>query len=214
MRFTGSNIQGIRRRPVVDPDANDLKFVVDIVPYGEPMIYVTLQNQPRIALFGKTLNLERPLFASAWNNRLMLVSDSAEDDIRLFYRDPRTDQTTITSTDDEIVRLIQFLAFQPGPGYEAPGLDFSYSEVVGALSAIQEAGGVDAVFASEQDRLFAALVNAQKTRTVTDRPEAEGDPEIEYELPPIVAQSDPQGPRERKSLVVPIQRAGDNGSGS
>ena len=214
LRFTGSNMQGIRRRPVVDADANEVKFVVDIVPYGDPMIYCTLQRQPRIALFGDDLTLERPLFASAWNDRFMLVADSPEQDIRLFYRDPRTNETTVTSADDEIVRLIQFLAFQPGPGYDAPGLDFSYSEVVGALSAIQECGGIDAVFASEQDRLFANLVAAQKTRTVTDRPESEGDPEVEYELPPIVAQSDTQGPRERKSLVVPIERTTDNGSGS
>ena len=215
-RFNGSVIQGIRRVPVVSEDSREVKFVIDIIPYGDPMIYVTLQGQARIALFGENLTLQKPLVVTAWDNRLMIIADSYTDDIRLRYRDPATGRSTTTRADEDLLDLIQLLAFEQTPGYDIAGLDFSYSEVVGALSAIQESRGVDAAFVTEQDRLMAALLAASSTRTVTDRPETAGQAEHEYELPPLIATGDVERPTERKSLVVPIDReakgAGDSGS--
>lgn len=215
-QFTGYTAQDIRRVAMVDEESDEVKFVVDLVPYGEPMIYVALQRQPRVALFGDDLALEKPLLASAWNNRFMLAADSPTEQIRMFYRDPRTGQTSITTVDEDLLRLIQTLAFTPTHQNDPVGLGFSYSEVVGALSAIQESKALDAGFVTEQERLTAALLAASETYTVADRPETEGQTQEEFELPPIVptGQDVGRGPQERKSLVVPIERPAANQDGS
>ncbi|MEO0482332.1 MAG: flagellar basal body P-ring protein FlgI [Planctomycetota bacterium] len=199
------NLQGISRRAV------EGKFVMDVVPYGPPMIYVTQQGLPRIVLFGSNLQLTRGAFVDAWSDRLMLDSESsAADEVRLFYRDYRTGRATTQTLPPQVDTLVRYLAHNPTPERPTagprlgPGLSLTYSEVVGALYAIYEDGGVNASFATERDRLLADLLDAGRAQFVEDRPESADDEEIILFEAPEEGEKPKKGPR--KPLVVPLNR--------
>lgn len=197
-------LRGVSRVLVED------SFFLDIIPYGEPLIYITQQNEPRIALFGEQLNLTKPLLASAWSDRLMLIAEDYSSPVRLYYRD---DQTRTTSTMNEVPEslpeLIELMAHAPTPEDPRPGLGFSYAQVVGALYQISEDKGVNAAFTTEQDRLLAELLGAVRSEEIAIRPESAQSDEV---LVPI---DDPTNPvvgeneavrRERRTLLVPVVR--------
>lgn len=170
----------IERRTVgVDPSRP--RFYLDLVPARNPLIYVTQQGEPRIVLFGgrpigesaEPLRLKRPLLVSAWNNRLMLSAESITDPIRLFYapdRPGRPIPPTQMQISDKLVETIILFAHTTTPDDPAPGLDMTFSEVVGALYEIQRQGGIEAVFATEADRLGAEVYQASRGTVIEDRP--------------------------------------------
>ncbi len=149
------------------------KFFLDIVPFGEPLIYITQQNEPRIVLFGENLELSKPLLASAWSDRLMMIAEESSSPIRLYYRDDQT-RTTLTINDvpGSLPELIKLFAQTPTPEDPRAGLSMSYSQVVGALYSIYSDEGIRATFTTEQDRLLADLLNSVKTEEITMRPES------------------------------------------
>lgn len=171
LRIPARTMQGIQRITIPG------KFVLDIAPFGDPLVYVTQQGTPRIVLFGKDLELRRPLLATAWDDRLMITSDSALDPPRLRYEDYKTGRVRIEQVSPSLADLVVFMAKDPQPEDEKPGLGMSYSEVVGALYAIYDAGATPAAFATETDRLMAELVEAARTGTILDRPETAADKE-------------------------------------
>lgn len=198
----GATLQGVERRMISD------KFLLDIVPFGEPLIYITQHGEPRIVLFGENLKLERPMFVSTWSNRLMIAADSESDDIRLYYQDWRTDQVTQKVISDDLVEFIHFAAHSPTPDDPRPGLSMTYSEVVGALHALYEAQGVaNAGFATEQDRLMASLLAAAEGAASKERPElSDGKRDLLIFDRPKPKTDEPQdGP----SLVEPISPKAD-----
>lgn len=186
------------------------KFFLDIVPFGDPLIYVTQQREPRIVLFGRDLRLKKPLLASAWSDRLMLVADDSQSPIRLYYRnDARKTTSTMNDVPPGMPNLIGLMAHLPTPEEPQPGLGFSYSQVVGALYEIYADKGVDAAFTTEEDRLVAELLSSIKTEQVTMRPESAADQEI------MVPIDDPASPvlgeneavrRDRRTLLVPVPK--------
>jgi len=82
----------------------------------------------------------------------------------------------------------------------------SYSEIVGALSAIEDGKGTRAAFATETDRLHAQLASARSSRQIAERPETPQDRELvilhrqEEQAAPTPTNKPAQGPR-----IVPIQ---------
>ncbi len=196
IEMAGDSIQGVRRIRVPG------KFILDIVPAGDELIYITQQGTPRIVLFGSSIELNRPLLMSAWSDRLMISAESATDDIRLYYRDLRTGRGAAHKPGNSLENLIRFMAQQPSPEDPRPGLGLTYSEVVGALYAIQQAGGVNAAFATEQDKLLAAVLKASESGRIEDRPETGHDaPElVVYDA----VKARPAAPEEKPSLVEPL----------
>jgi len=184
----------IERRVVPD------KFVVDVVPAAEPMVYVTMQKTPRIVIFGSSLEVRRPVFIEAWNGRLMLSATEPTQRVRVYYRDPRSDQASTGEVRPELVELVEYMAHKTTPEEPAPGLDFSYSEVVGALSIILDKGGAIATFVPETDRLALALLRSRQTEMGEDRPEISDDgpqPEATYDQgtvdwPSLMATPEPE----------------------
>ncbi len=195
--LAGGAIQGVQRTVIGD------KFLLDQVPAGDPLIYITQQGTPRVTLLGANLDLPRPLLVSAWSGRLMLAADSPTDDVRVYYRDPRTERATTGKPGNTLPELVKFMAHTPTPEQPEPGLAMTYSEVVGALYAIQQAGGVQAAFATEQDRLLAVLLKSSQAPGVEERPETPGDePALRVYEPVQPAQ--PQTPPEKPTLVEPL----------
>ena len=197
-------VRGISRVLVSD------SFFLDIIPFGEPLVYITQQKEPRIALFGSDLQLSKPLLASAWSDRLMLVAEDIYSPVRLYYRN---DQQRVTSTlnevPEELPRLIELLAHQPTPEDPRPGLGFSYAQVVGALYQISKDKGVDAAFTTEQDRLLANLLNSVQSDEITMRAETENSEEIMVPIDDptqsVVGENEAVR-RERRTLLVPVVR--------
>ncbi len=186
------------------------KFFLDIVPFGDPLIYVTQQHEPRIVLFGQDLRLKKPLLATAWSDRLMLVADDDTSPIRLYYRDDaRRTASTMSDVPPGMPNLIGLLAHQPTPENPEPGLGFSYSQVVGALYQIYSDEGVDAAFTTEEDRLLAELLSSVQTEEVTMRPESAASEEVLVPVDdpskPVVGQNEAVR-RERRTLLVPVPK--------
>lgn len=193
------SLQGVQR--VTIPG----KFVLDVVPYGSPLVYVTQQGTPRVVLFGERLEIERPLLASAWNDRLLIVADSASQEPRLRYEDYRTGRVRVETVSPSLPELVLLMAGDPRPEDERQGLGLSYSETVGALYALYDAGAIPAAFATETDRLMAELVEAARTGRVLERPEtiaAKETPEVEGDL--VVDVQYLKAERARKPQVVPL----------
>lgn len=169
-------------RVVVADNPRFPKFYIDLVPSSEPLIYITQQGEPRIVLFGGTgtgfaarrdsIKLDKPLFVSAWSDRLLLNADTEAAPVKVYYQDPRTGRRVQENTaPDQVGALLQYMAHTPTPEDPAPGLGFSYSETVGALYEIHRQDGIQALFATEEDRLRAAVWDASKSTQIDDRPE-------------------------------------------
>ena len=184
------------------------KFYLDIVPYGEPLIYVTQQNEPRIVLFGEQLSLQKPLLASAWSDRLMLIAENSDTPIRMYYRNDVTrTSSTMSDVPASLPKLIELFAHTPTPEDPRAGLSMSYSQVVGAMYQIYNDRGVLAAFTTEEDRLLADLLSSVKTEEVAMRPESDNAESV------MVPVDDPSAPvvgeneaikRTRRTLLVPV----------
>jgi hypothetical protein len=195
----GGGLPGIERRLIAG------KFFLDIVPMGEPLIYITQQRQPRIVLFGRGVSLERPLVVSLWSRRFMLAADSPTEQIRLYYQDARTGSTTNVKVDADIPAFLETLARDSSEADPRPGLGMSYSEVVGVLYGLNMQGGIRGGFASERDKLRAELLDAATSGAKKLRPETDADREeiLVFERPVITEGAKPA--ENVKPRIIPIQ---------
>ncbi len=216
MNLPAGTIQSVSRVPMYG------KFLLDRVPVGDPLIYVTQQGAPRIVLFGDALKVEKPTLVSAWSDRLMLVAESETDDPRVFYRAVpgkaiRLDSVTYRSTyqgrlDDDVTDLIDFLAREWTADQQMVGLGLTFSEVVGALHEFYKAGAISASFATERDRLIADLLASSEEETVEVRPETPGDRRelVVFSERDLTPQAKPK-PTGDDGLLVPIERNAPSG---
>lgn len=167
--MSGATIHGVERRLIGD------KFALDRVLGGPPLVYVTQQRAPRVVVFGDGPRVTEGAFASIWTDRLMLLNDSSSNEPRIYYRDYRTTRVTQTNVPSDLTDLVEFFGRRPSPQDPRPGLDLSYSEVVGALYGLQTAGAINAAFATERDKLMAQLLDANQRALVEERPETAAD---------------------------------------
>jgi hypothetical protein len=70
MNLPAGTIQSVSRVPMYG------KFLLDRVPVGDPLIYVTQQGARGSCCSASGSKIEKPSFVSAWSDRLMLVSES------------------------------------------------------------------------------------------------------------------------------------------
>jgi len=201
MAFPGNTLQGIERRLIED------KFLLDIVPFGEPMIYIAQQGRPRIVLFGKDLSFTKPAVVAAWSDRLMMTSEEGSDYVRVYYKAPLADVPVKQQSRPGLAEMTMFFAKKTNPADPRPGLNMSYSEVVGALHAIFKGGATRAAFATETDKLKAQLLIAASSLSVVERPETPGDKELIVLSKPSSMEPTavPQGPTADKIEIVPIK---------
>lgn len=167
--MSGATIHGVERRLIGE------KFALDRVRGGPPLVYVTQQLAPRVVVFGDAPRVTEGAFASIWTDRMMLLNDSSSNEPRIYYRDYRTSRVTQTNVPSDLTDLVEFFGRRPSPQDPRPGLDLSYSEVVGALYGLQAAGAINAAFATERDKLMAQLLDANQRALVEERPETAAD---------------------------------------
>jgi hypothetical protein len=147
------------------------KFAIDLVPSAEPMVYATLQKEPRVVIFGDDLEVRRPVFVSVWDDRLMLSAQSESEPLKVFYKDFRTGRNSQGESPATMADIVEYLAHHTTPEEPAPGLNLSYSEVVGALAVMLQKGAAAAPFVPESDKLDLELIRARQTESGPDRPE-------------------------------------------
>ena len=176
-----------RRDPIVLSYDIDQKFTLNLVPSETPMIYVSQTGEPRIVLFGKALEVERPMFIEAWSDRLLMKADTPTEELEVFFREgegvpPQTDMVS-----PDVAELIAYLGHKSTIEAPAPGIGLSYGETIGAIHQLWRNGYIEADFKAEQDRVLAAIVRAQQFEESEDRPEFESDiPEPEEDEDPDV----------------------------
>lgn len=199
-RLPPGSLQGVEREMVAG------KFFLDIVPIGAPLIYVTQQGQPRIVLFGEDPRMIKPSTISAWNDRLLMVADTPNSSIRVMYKSSKDERPVTRTAPDTMRELILFLARAADPADPTPGLGMTYSEVVGALYAIQQAGGTNAQFATERDRLKGLILEAASGRQTKERPETPNEPDDLILLKPASPSEHliPKPDTNEKPKIVPL----------
>lgn len=200
-RISPGNAQGVERIDVGG------RFSLDVLPFGEPMVFVTLQGVPRVAVFGREAEVRRPMTVAAWDNRLMMRADDPAGEVLLRYEDDRTSRVVQQRVSHELVDLVLFLARGGSVSDFGRGLGFTYSEVVGALAAIRDEGATEAVFATEDDRLRGMLLVAQD-QNVADRPGLLNDAGVEIDLSDLepIDGSRPAPAKATEGWVQPIER--------
>jgi hypothetical protein len=190
-------VQGVQRRVVAG------KFLVDIVPVGEPLIYVTQQDRPRIVLFGEGMEIANPAVIPVWEDRLLIKRDAGESTASILWRGPGMDRATTHSVRATIPDLIEFLAREAFPGDTQSGLNLTYSEVIGVLDAVQRAGGTAAAMTTERNKLKADLLTAAAAGQVRHRPETPADREVVVVREPASLKGDAPG-ADDTPRIVPI----------
>ncbi|MHC4947493.1 MAG: flagellar basal body P-ring protein FlgI [Planctomycetota bacterium] len=160
-----------RGDPYLRRAAVDGKFLLDVVDSERPLIYIAQAGQPRIVLFGRDLELERPITMQAWSNRLIVKGDVEEDLVEVYYRQTEADAGVINQVEPRLEPFVQFLGHTTTVEHPRIGLGLSYGETVGAIHQIWSQDYIDADFKAEQDRILAAIIRAQREAVVTERPE-------------------------------------------
>lgn len=198
-----SGLQGVQRRTISG------KFLMDVVPAGNQLVYVTQQGRPRIVLFGKDQGLAAALTASVWNDRLLMRREPGEPDVSVQWRSPdgRVEHLKFRATAPD---MVEFLARSNEPGTERPGLGLTYSQVVGVLDAVQQAGGLAGALATEENRLKADLLAAANAGEIKQRPETPGEREIVVVRRPAALAGGGTAEAAGGPRVVPITPAAGN----
>jgi hypothetical protein len=201
LAFPGNSLVGVERRLIED------KFLLDIVPFGPPLIYIAQQGRPRVVLFGENLAVSRPSVVTAWSDRLMMTAEENSQSLRVYYLAQGASRPVIQQTRDTLPEIVGFLAKKSISGDPRPGLDLSYSDVVGALHEMFKAGATNAAFATETDKLKSQLLAASSSLSVSERPESPEDKEVVILNRPAAMEpkTTPQGPEGAKPQVVPIK---------
>jgi len=169
--------------PFITRHAVDEKFVLDIIDSDKPLIYITQIGQPRIAVFGRDLSLERPLLVDAWSGRFIVQGEAGSDLVEVFYRAEDGASRIIERADPRLEEFIQFLGHTKTIEHPKIGLGLSYGETIAALHQIWREKYINADFKAQQDRVLAAIARQMRQRRVDERPEF-SDPDFDILRPP------------------------------
>lgn len=164
-----------RRDPIVLAYNIDQKFTLNMVPSDSPMIYVAQTGEPRIVLFGKALEVERPMFLEAWSDRLLMKAEADTPKIEVFFRESEDVPAQTDMVSPDVAQLIGYLGHQSTIEAPAPGIGLTYGETIGALHQLWRAGYIPADFKAEQDRVLSAILLAGQSEESEERPEFEAD---------------------------------------
>lgn len=156
-------------------DAGRTKFILDVVPSDKPMVYVTQQHVPRIAVFGQLTAFNAPMLAQLWDNRLMIRQNAAGEPIDVYYQAPNeTAGKTVPIKAPSLAALVFLLAHNPPSGSEQLGFNFSYSQVVNVLYLLEKQGALPCSVELQLNPFASLIARAREDTGATFRPETTG----------------------------------------
>lgn len=209
--LSGRSDQGIERRQASG------KFLIDIVPFGEPLVYVSTSDVARIAIFGQERSLRPERFASVWNDQIMVRTGPIGSSARAYVEQSTQPGSAPSGVQVELPtdvdRFVEALALRSQGRGSPAGLGLGYAQVVGVLAAADAGGMLPGGFATERDRFAAELLKAAQTDLGVDRPATSAEREQQTELERLMRtglEGDGATPtaselRRRRSLVVPVR---------
>ncbi len=156
----------------------DAAFSLYTVPSASPMVYVTQQDRPEIAVFGDGIELRRPILISTWEGRLIFAADSHDAPIRVYYREQRNGREHTLEAAHDLVGFIRFLGTRADPTTADPSLALSFDQTVSALHALHSGSGlVDsrgqaAPLVMQTDAITQRLIRASRSVAPIERPDS------------------------------------------
>ena len=178
-------------------EPGDQKVALDFVhSRGAPLIYATMRDIPRIAIFGSIPKLRLPMTFAAMDNHFMIASGQVGRDVTIFYREGSRRDPVQLICPSNLVDVIARLAGQIDDG--TGQLDFTYAEVLAILQGLSDQHRLTVMSLSGQELAAALMIqevpevlNAIDTAPVLDRGRPQGDNAApKLDAPP----AKPQGP--------------------
>jgi hypothetical protein len=112
------------------------KFILDIVPSkGPPLNFATRRGASRLAIFGNKPSLDTPSTFATLGNRLTITSQTGDNAVKIFYRDPTVPRPTPVLSKPDIAEIVARLG-GVGPAEQQQKFNFSYGEIVSVLQAM------------------------------------------------------------------------------
>jgi flagellar basal body P-ring protein FlgI len=177
--------------PMIDrvPVGNQrLKFVLDRVPSETPLIYVTAERRPRLAVFDTGIVFDQTMLTRLWDNRLMLRVEEPGGPLEVFFQKPGEVEGETYQLRPDLATLIFFLAHEPTDRLPQPGLGLSYSDVVNIVHDLCRRGVIDAPFEARRNALASRVAQARRDYQA-GRPEVTPlDPDADLEEIPAVGE--------------------------
>jgi flagellar basal body P-ring protein FlgI len=161
-------------------------FSLDMITsHGNPLVYATRQGQPRLAVFGGRVLLDRPMLFSAFDGKLTINCTGPGKPIEIFYRGSDVKKPVTVECGPNLDEVIANLA---GDGKVGPNfLHFSYGEILAIVEGLIDqqlvSGPVDgrqmlaAFVPQEPSKLFAPVTGGRGMfretggRPQSDKPE-------------------------------------------
>ncbi len=165
----------IVRRVTLDPHQ---EFDVYAVPSQKPMVYATLQKQPRIVVFGSGTGVAERVLVRSLSDRLQLVRHDQSEPLRARYRKKGSFEAIEYEPPTDMVGFVSFLGARPSAYSLDPALGLSYGETVRVLYEMQVQRGLNTVFAPERNTLIDDVVRGIRAATPEERPESRRDPSL------------------------------------
>lgn len=163
----------IVRRMTLDPRQ---EFEVYSVPSTRPMVYATLQDQPRIVVFGSDTAVADKLLVQSLSDRLQLVRYGPDEPLRARYRAKGSTAAVEYEPPTDLVGFVTFLGARSSQYSLDASLGLSYGETVRVLYEVSMQSGLNTVFVPERNTLMEAIVDSIRNTTPEERPETTRDP--------------------------------------
>lgn len=170
---------------------DDPKFIFDLVPANDSMLFIDQTNFPRLAIFNKSTNIKSPSLAGVWNNQLMVrVAEESNKPMEVYYQAPGTAKGFTYKLYPTLANFVFLLGHETTVENPTDGLDLSYSEVVNALYELRQKGHLAADLEVRLSPLAKAVVRyKQQQRVIEDRPELEQTSDEEAPSEPVGTQA-------------------------
>lgn len=116
-------------------DRQQEKFGLDLVGSGgKPLVYVSSQGVPRVAVFGFDLQLDLPLIFTSMDQKLTISSAAQGSTVTIFYRGDELPKPVSVTCTASLAEIVSRLAGDDDTGNS--GLHFGYADVVGVIQQL------------------------------------------------------------------------------
>ena len=93
---------------------------------------------------------------------MIIKADEGDKLLEVFYRERPETPAVVDRVKPDMSSMVSYFARRPTPDRPESGLNFTYSETIGALHALWRLKYIDCDFRAEQDRILAEVLRDDK----------------------------------------------------